>query len=85
MIRYIRITEHALGEKIKAPTNSEIKNKNIVRKSLVAAQNIKKGEVFTEDNLTVKRPGDGIEPYYYWDYIGKIATKNYKMDEVIMP
>lgn len=85
MIRYIRITEQALGKKIKAPTVSEIKNKNIARKSLVAAKNIRKGEVFTENNLTVKRPGNGIEPYYYWDYIGQIATKNYKIDEVIMP
>lgn len=85
MIRYIRITEQALGQKIKVPTFSELKNKNIARKSLVAAKNIEKGEIFTKENLTVKRPGEGIEPYYYWDYIGKVATKEYMADEVIEP
>lgn len=55
----------------------------MARKSLVAAKSIKKGELFTFDNLTVKRPGTGIEPYYYWDYIGQKAGQDYEEDEVI--
>ncbi len=83
MVRSIRIIEKALGEKIKGPTQSEIKNKPIARKSIVAARLIKKGEVFSIENLAIKRPGTGVEPYYYWDYIGKIAEKDYEEDEVI--
>lgn len=83
MIQSIRIIEKVLGEKIKRPTKSEIKNKSVARKSLVAAKAIMKGELFTLENLTVKRPGSGIEPYYYWDYIGKAAQKDYEEDEVI--
>jgi sialic acid synthase SpsE len=83
MIQSIRIIEKALGEKQKRPTQIELKNKEVARKSLVAAKSIKKGEVFTFDNLTVKRPGTGIEPYYYWDYIGQKAQKDYEEDEVI--
>lgn len=55
----------------------------MTRKSLVAAKSIKKGELFTFDNLTVKRPGTGIEPYYYWDCIGQKAGQDYEEDEVI--
>lgn len=83
MIQSIRVIEKALGSDIKEPTQSEIKNKSVARKSLVAAKIIKKGELFSTENLTVKRPGTGIEPFYYWDYIGKTATKNYEEDEVI--
>ncbi|REK56491.1 MAG: N-acetylneuraminate synthase [Geobacillus sp.] len=83
MIRSIRIVEKVLGEKQKRPTQIELKNKEVARKSLVAAKSIKKGEVFTFDNLTIKRPGTGIEPYYYWDYIGQKAQKDYEEDEVI--
>ncbi|MEK5323159.1 N-acetylneuraminate synthase [Aeribacillus sp. FSL M8-0254] len=83
MIQSIRIIEKALGEKQKKPTQTELKNKEVARKSLVAAKSIKKGELFTFDNLTVKRPGTGIEPYYYWDYIGQKAGQDYEEDEVI--
>lgn len=83
MIQSIRVTEKVMGEKVKEPTLSEIKNKSVARKSLVAAKFIKKGERFSVENLTVKRPGTGIEPYYYWDYIGKAAEKDYEEDEVI--
>ncbi|MBA2877262.1 N-acetylneuraminate synthase [Anoxybacillus kamchatkensis] len=83
MVQSIRIVEKALGEKQKRPTQTELKNKEIARKSLVAAQAIRRGEKFTFNNLTVKRPGTGIKPYYYWDYIGKIAERNYGKDEVI--
>ncbi|MDZ5471964.1 N-acetylneuraminate synthase [Bacillus sp. 31A1R] len=83
MIDSIRIIEVAIGKKVKQPTKTESKNKEIVRKSLVAAKKIKKGELFTFDNLTVKRPGFGKEPYYFWDYIGRAAEKDYEEDEVI--
>jgi sialic acid synthase SpsE len=83
MIQSIRTIELALGNGNKAPTTTETKNKDIVRKSLVVAKPIKTGESFSFENLTIKRPGTGIEPYYYWDYIGKIAERDYKQDEVI--
>ncbi|MCL6586716.1 MAG: N-acetylneuraminate synthase [Anoxybacillus sp.] len=83
MVQSIRVVENALGEKEKRPTKTELKNKEVARKSLVAAQAIRKGEMFTHDNLTIKRPGTGIEPYYYWNYIGKRAERDYKEDEVI--
>lgn len=83
MVQSIRIVEKALGEKQKRPTKTELKNKSVARKSLVASRAIKQGEIFTFDNLTVKRPGTGVEPYYYWDYIGKEVKRDYKEDEVI--
>ncbi len=63
MVRSIRQVEAALGSPIKSPTLSELKNKTVVRKSLVIASKVKQGENFTEENLTVKRPGNGISPY----------------------
>jgi N-acetylneuraminate synthase len=83
MVEAIREVERAMGTFVKGPTFSETKNKKIARKSLVAAKNIKAGEVFTSDNLTCKRPGDGIEPMLYWDYLGRKADKNYQNDEQI--
>lgn len=69
------------GNKVAAP--SEIKNKDIARKSLVAARPIRAGETFSEANLTVKRPGNGISPMAYWDYLGTAATRDYSEDELI--
>ena len=66
MVTAIRNIENAMGDGVKKLTESESKNIKIARKSIVASQNIKKGEVFTEENLTVKRPGDGISPMI-WD------------------
>jgi N,N'-diacetyllegionaminate synthase len=83
MIKAIRNIEMALGNGIKKPSKSELKNKEIARKSIVAKKDIKKGEVFSEDNLTVKRPGNGISPMRWNEIIGKIANKNYKKDELI--
>ncbi|QXE00954.1 N-acetylneuraminate synthase [Terribacillus sp. DMT04] len=83
MIQSIRLIEKALGKGEKKPTQVEVKNKDIVRKSLVASKQIKKGEIFTTENLTVKRPGTGVSPYYYWDYIGNVSNDNYEEDEVI--
>lgn len=83
MVRAIRQVEDALGKTVKFAEQSERKNMNIVRKSLVAARDIKKGEVFTCKNITVKRPGDGVSPMEYWSWVGRPANKDYKQDEVI--
>ncbi len=84
MVRGIRQVETALGDTMKLPAPSELKNKLIARKSLIAAQDIKKGELFTEANLTTKRPGDGMSPMRYWELLGRVADKDYSKDEVIM-
>ena len=83
MGRAIRNIEKALGNGIKRPSPSELKNKPIARKSLVASQSIKKGERFSADNLTAKRPGTGISPMRWDEIIGQIAQKDYKKDELI--
>lgn len=83
MVAAIRNVEKALGDGIKTPSPSELKNKSIARKSIVAATDLKKGEIFTEKNLTVKRPGNGISPMRWDEIIGKKANKNYKKDELI--
>ncbi|MDF4201480.1 N-acetylneuraminate synthase [Maribacter sp. SA7] len=83
MVAAIRNIEQALGNGIKAPSPSEVKNKPIARKSIVANVDISKGEVFNENNITVKRPGTGISPMKWDEVIGTIATKNYKADELI--
>ena len=84
MVESIRNIELALGSEIKAPSPSEIKNIPIARKSIVARRDIKKGEVFTNENLTVKRPGNGISPMKWYDVIGKKAEKDFHEDEIIV-
>lgn len=79
----IRELEIAMGDGIKKVSKSERKNINIARKSLVALKAIKKGEKFSEANLTTKRPGSGISAKFYDDFIGKIAKKDYQKDELI--
>ncbi len=83
MIEAIRQIEMALGCSYKIPVPSEIKNKAVARKSLVASQVIRKGETFTEQNLTTKRPGTGLTPLFYWEWLGKIAERDYEQDERI--
>lgn len=83
MVRCIRNIEQALGDGVKKLTESESRNINIARKSIVAGMNIAKGEVFTEENLAIKRPGDGIPPMRWDEIIGKIAKKEFKEDELI--
>ena len=83
MVDAIRNIEQALGDGIKKPSDSEIKNKPVARKSIVAAGKINKGDVLTEENLTVKRPGDGISPMQWDDVIGKKASRNFEEDELI--
>ena len=76
MVRAIRNIEIALGNGIKKPSPSELKNKPIARKSIVAARNIRKGESFTEENLTVKRPGTGISPMRWDEVIGQLCCES---------
>lgn len=83
MVQGIRDAELSLGSPIKTPQISEIRNKKIARKSLVAAKNIKEGELFTEDNLTSKRPGTGLSPYLYWSLLGKPSKENYSEGQPI--
>ena len=83
MVRSIRNIEKALGNGIKKPSPSELKNKPIARKSIVAARNIRKGESFTEENLTVKRPGTGTSPMR-WDEVLKMkASSNFNEDDIV--
>ena len=83
MVQAIRNIEVALGDGIKKPSASESKNIPIARKSIVAARTIKKGEVFTSENLVVKRPGNGVSPMEWDNVMGKIAKVDYKMDDLI--
>ena len=83
MVGAIRNIENALGNGIKKASPSELKNKPIVRKSIVAACDIKSGEIFTEKNIIVKRPGTGISPMRWAEIIGKTSTKDYHEDDLI--
>ena len=83
MIASIRNIEKAMGDGKKNITKSEKPNINVARKSIVAKTNIKKGEVFSENNLTTKRPGVGINPMKWNSIIGKIAKKSYKVDDIL--
>ena len=83
MVESVRSIEKSMGDGLKVPSRSERKNIVIARKSIVAAKDIKKGDLFTEDNLTVKRPGTGISPMRWDKVIGKTATKDYRYDDLI--
>jgi N-acetylneuraminate synthase len=85
MVRFIRQVEKSLGDERKEPMSSELENRVVARKSLVAANRINQGELFTADNLAIKRPGNGISPVNYWDWIGKTAERAYRPDELIEP
>ena len=84
MVSAIRNVEKALGGTEKKVSASEEKNRCIVRKSIVAAYDIKKGDVFTEENLTVKRPGDGISPMQWEHVLGKEAMQDFATDDLIV-
>jgi len=83
MVAAIRTVERMMGTGVKSPMLSELGNRDIARKSLVAASDIKKGDIFSEENLTIKRPGTGRSPMEYWEVIGTVSTRSYKADEVI--
>lgn len=83
MVEAIRNVEKALGNGVKSLSNSEKNNLDIVRKSIIADKFIAEGDIFTEENLTVKRPGTGISPMNWESIIGKKANKSFEEDEVI--
>jgi N,N'-diacetyllegionaminate synthase len=83
MISAIHNVETALGDGIKQPADSEMKNIEIARKSIIAKKKIIKGELLTEENLTVKRPGDGVSPMKWFEVLGKTALKDFEEDELI--
>jgi N-acetylneuraminate synthase len=83
MVDAIRNIEMALGDGIKRPSASEIKNIPIARKSLVATKSIRAGESFSANNIGTKRPGTGISPMLWDDVIGRKATRDFIQDELI--
>lgn len=83
MVRAIRHIEQALGDGIKRPSPSEAKNRPIARKSLVAARPIRAGESFTPENVTAKRPGTGLSPMRWDEVMGRVARRDYTVDELI--
>ncbi len=83
MVEAVRSAEVALGNGEKRPSKSEMQNAPIARKSIVASCNIQKGQVFTEDNITTKRPGNGISPMLWNEIVGRMANRDFEADELI--
>lgn len=83
MVKGIRNIELALGSSIKKPSKSEQPNIGIVRKSIIAKSTIKRGAILTPDNIAIKRPGNGVSPMRWDEWIGTKALKDYDMDELI--
>jgi N-acetylneuraminate synthase len=83
MVEQIRFAEQVMGSDIKEPTYSELKNIEVVRKSLVATSTINVGDKFTLNNVGIKRPGFGTDPINYWDIIDTISSKEYQIDDFI--
>ncbi len=83
LVQAIRNIDKALGDGIKHPSPNEIKNKFIARKSLVATQPIKMGELFSADNISAKRPGTGISPMRWDEVLGQAAQKDYEKDDLL--
>ena len=83
MVEAIRDIEKAMGNGVKVPSESETPNIMIARKSIVASKKILKGERFTEDNITTKRPGTGISPMEWEHVLDKAAPKDFQEDEQI--
>lgn len=83
MVAAIRHIELALGEKEKSISASEEKNRNVARKSIVASKRIAKGEVFTDENLTVKRPGTGLSPMVWEQVMGQTASRTFEEEDLI--
>ena len=83
MVDMIRHVEVAIGDGVKKVSPSELKNQDIARKSIIAKTAIKAGDVFTEENITTKRPGSGINPMKWFDLLGKTAKHDYQEDYLI--
>jgi len=84
MVTAIRTVEQVMGNGVKGPMPSEIKNREVARKSLVASKMIKEGEQFTEQNVIIKRPGTGSSPMEYWDFLGTVSSRNLQRDDQIV-
>ena len=83
MIRNMRNINDAMGDGIKKPNRKELEHRNLGRKSIIAKKIIKKGDKFSKQNLTLKRPGTGISPMEFFKLIGKKSNNNYKPDNLI--
>ncbi len=83
MILAIRNVKIALGSRVKKVSASEVKNISMARKSIVAARPIQKGEIFTKENIMVKRPGHGLSPMRWDQVIGRLAGQDYRSDDLI--
>ncbi|MDF1877943.1 N-acetylneuraminate synthase [Sulfurimonas sp. SAG-AH-194-L11] len=83
MVKAIRNIEIALGSSVKKPSPSEKPNMEVARKSIVALKSITKGELLTEENITIKRPGNGISPMRWDEVIGSVAHRDYNEDDLI--
>jgi sialic acid synthase SpsE len=83
MVEGIRNVERALGDGVKRPSPSELKNKPIARKSLVATKPITAGEAFSAENIGAKRPGTGLSPMLWDEIVGRTASKDFAVDELI--
>ncbi len=83
MVESIRNIELSLGDGRKVVANSEKENMSIARKSIVAKKSIRKGQLLSEENITVKRPGDGISPMKWFDILGTVAIRDFEEDELI--
>ena len=83
LVSAIRNVEKAIGNGIKKPTNSEMKNIQVVRKSIVASDYIEKGDLFTKDNLCIKRPGTGLSPTMFDLLLGMKSNREYKPNDII--
>ena len=83
MVKAIRNITKSIGSSIKKPSESEMKNIQIARKSIIANDDIKVGDLFTENNLIIKRPGNGLNPKFWDDIIGTESSHNYKKDDLI--
>ena len=73
-----------MGSALKEPSESELDNARVARKSIVAKQDIKKGDLLTKNNITVKRPGMGLSPMQWDNVIGTEAVRDFKEDETII-
>jgi len=84
MVVAIRSVSTIMGDGIKKPRDTELQNKDMVRKSIVAASSIKKGDFFSDKNIIIKRPGIGVSPFEYWELLGQMSQNNYEVDELII-
>jgi N-acetylneuraminate synthase len=83
MVQAIRQVELCLGQATKCPQISERRNQAVARKSLIAKCDIKKGETLSPQNIDIMRPGTGITPMLFWDFIGREALQDYAQGEII--